>query len=251
MPPKPNEFDSATLISRLRALVRHEIDRRLHRRIVEIDRRRRDVVANRQDAEDRLDRAGRAEQMADRRFGRRHRHLRGGIAEQPLDRAEFDLVAERRRGAVRVDVVDIGRRDAGALHRGAHAAEGAIAVRRRRGDVIGVAGQAVADHFGVDLRAALLGVLVFLEHHDAGALAHHEAVAILVVGTRRLFGRVVETGRQRARRRRSRPSTAGRSAIPCRPPPSRRRRRARSARLHRRSHARRSSRRSPRHGWAP
>ena len=30
---------------------------------------------------------GRAEQMADRRLGRRHRHFPGGIAEQPLDRA--------------------------------------------------------------------------------------------------------------------------------------------------------------------
>ena len=32
------------------------------------------------------------------------------IAEQPLDRAQFDLVADRRRGAVRVDVVDLGGR---------------------------------------------------------------------------------------------------------------------------------------------
>ena len=44
--------------------------------IVEIERRRRDVVANRQDREDRLDRAGRAEQMADRRLGRGHARLR-------------------------------------------------------------------------------------------------------------------------------------------------------------------------------
>ena len=33
----------------------------------------------------------------------------GGIADQALDRAELDLVAERRRGAVRVDVVDVAR----------------------------------------------------------------------------------------------------------------------------------------------
>ena len=51
----------------LARLVRHQIDRRLDRRIVEIDGRRRDAVADRQDREDRLDRAGRAEQMADRR----------------------------------------------------------------------------------------------------------------------------------------------------------------------------------------
>ena len=64
------------------------------------------------------------------------------------------------------------------------AAEAAVAVRGRRGDVVGVARQAVADDLGVDLGAALLGVLVFLEHHDAGALAHDEAVAVPVPGTR-------------------------------------------------------------------
>ena len=52
----------------------------------------------------------------------------GGVADQPLHRAEFDLVAERRRGAVRIDVVDVGCRNAGALQRRLHAAIGAIAV---------------------------------------------------------------------------------------------------------------------------
>ena len=54
----------------------------------------------------------------------------GRVADQALHRAELDLVAERRRGAVRVDVVDLGGRDAGALDRRLHAAEGAVAVRR-------------------------------------------------------------------------------------------------------------------------
>ena len=64
--------------------------------------------------------------------------------------------------------------------------------------MVGVAGQAVADHFGVDLGAARLGVLQLLQHDDAGALAHHEAVAVLVVGTRGLLRLVVEGGAQRA-----------------------------------------------------
>ena len=81
---------------------------------------------------------------------------------------------------------------------GCHAAEGAVAVLGRRGDVVGVAGQAVADHLGIDLGAARLGVLELLEHDDAGALAHDEAVAVPVVGARGLLGRVVEVGRQRA-----------------------------------------------------
>src|SRR5437879_917759 len=42
-------------------------------------------------------------------------------------------------------------------------------------------------------------MLVFLEHYDAGAFPHHETVAVLVIGTRGFFRRVVEGGRQRPR----------------------------------------------------
>ena len=42
-------------------------------------------------------------------------------------------------------------------------------------------------------------MLVFFEHDHAGALAHHEAVAVLVVGPRGALRRVVEAGRERAR----------------------------------------------------
>ena len=83
----------------------------------------------------------------------------GIIADQPLHRAELDFVAERRRGAMRVDVVDLRRRDAGARDRHLHATECAVAVFGRRGDVVGVARQSVADDFGVDPGAALLGML--------------------------------------------------------------------------------------------
>ena len=68
----------------------------------------------------------------------------------------------------------------------------------RRGHVIGVAGKAVADHFGVDLRAARLRMLVFLEHHHPRALAHHEAVAGFVVRPAGFRGFVVEVGAERA-----------------------------------------------------
>ena len=62
----------------------------------------------------------------------------------------------------------------------------------------------VADQLGIDLGAARAGVLELLEHHDAGALAHHEAVAILVIGARGPRRLVVEAGRQRAAGREAR-----------------------------------------------
>ena len=53
----------------------------------------------------------------------------------------------------------------------------------RGGDMVGIARQAVADQLGIDLGAARLRMLIFLEHDDPGALAHDEAVAVLVVRT--------------------------------------------------------------------
>ena len=89
----------------------------------------------------------------------------------------------------------------------------------RRGDVIGVARQAVADHLGIDFRAARLGMLIFLEHDHARALAHDEAVAVLVIGAAGALGSSLKLGRKRARLARSRRCRSGRSS-PSAPPAS-------------------------------
>src|SRR5215831_3058784 len=81
-------------------VMRHQIDRRLDRRIVEIDGRRYDAVTHRQNGEDGFDRARRAQQVPDRGFGRGHAHAASSIADQPMHGTELDLVPERRRGAV-------------------------------------------------------------------------------------------------------------------------------------------------------
>ena len=133
--------------------------------------------------------------MAGCRLRRGHRQLVGIGAKGPLDRTEFDDVGHGRR-AMGVDVVDLVRAEVGALESGLHGAHRTVAVFRRSGNVIGVARQAVAEDLGVDLRTALLRVLVLLEHKTAGALAHYEAVALPVPGPRRLCRGVVEVGRQ-------------------------------------------------------
>src|SRR5262249_57983920 len=61
-----------------------------------------------------------------------------------------------------------------------------------------------ADRVGLALGAAALGVLERLEYYDACALAHHEAVALLVPRTRGLGRIVVEGGGERAGRRETR-----------------------------------------------
>src|SRR5690606_20081665 len=147
----------------------------------EIDGGRGDVVADGEQREDRFHRTGGAKEVSDGGFGGAHHHVGGRIAQKAGDGAQLDLVAERRRGAVGVDVVDIGGGNAGALDGGGHGAEAAIAVLGRGGDVMGIARKAVADHFAVDFRAARPGVFVFFKDDDAGALAHDETVAILVI----------------------------------------------------------------------
>ena len=79
------------------------------------------------------------------------------VAEHVLDRLRLGRVAERRRGAVRVDVADALRLDAGALERAAHHRGDARRLRLRLRHVVRVVRGAVAEHLGVDLGAAALG----------------------------------------------------------------------------------------------
>ena len=63
---------------------------------------------------------------------------------------------------MRIHIIDVRRGQAGTLQGHLHGAEAAIAVFRRCSDVEGIARQAVTLHLAVDLRAARLGMFVFL-----------------------------------------------------------------------------------------
>ncbi len=92
-----------------------------------------------------------------------------------------------------IDVVDIaihGR------HRLTHAACCTFAGRCHH--VVAIGGRAIAGHFGVDLRAACLGVFQLLEYQHAAAASDDEAITGLVVRARRGFRRVVVAGGQGA-----------------------------------------------------
>ena len=121
----------------------------------------------------------------------RYGQLIGVRSEHSLDRFGFGRVAQRRAGAVRVDVlhfVGIGvSRFEGLLHRSRCARS--FFVRRR--DMESVGRVADAQNLGVDRGAAFLGVLVLLEHDDAGSFAQDETVAILVERPAGGFGRVI------------------------------------------------------------
>ena len=122
------------------------------------------------------------------------------IAKEALHRAHFGLVAERRRGAVRVDVTNVRHGEFSVAQRGFHRLVGAGALLIGRRDMERVTGRAVASELSVDARAALLRVFEFFEHDDRRAFRKHEAIAILVEGSRR-SGWIVVARRQRLHRR--------------------------------------------------
>ncbi len=147
VPPKPKELDSAARIGIGARDVRHEVEVALRIAVDQVRRGRRDLVADREHREHRLDAARRTEQVAGHRLGGAHGQLVRVIAECALDRDALGDVAQRCRRAVRIDVVDVGRREPGVAKRVQHAAPRAVAILGRRRDVVRVGAHAVARQF--------------------------------------------------------------------------------------------------------
>ena len=144
------------------------------------------------------------------------------VAEDLLDRLRLGGVAERRRGAVRVDVVDPLGRDAGAIERGPHHLDDADRLGIGLRHVVRVVRRAVAEHLGVDLGAARPRALVVLEQRARTRPRPSRTRR----ASRRTAARPAAGARPRRRARASPRSRRG-SAGACRP---RRRRRARRRR---------------------
>src|SRR3954452_20677746 len=131
---------------RLARLVRDVVEVTVRIGVLVVDRRRQDAVLHGQGREDRLDRAGRAETVTRRALRRRDRDPGGDVlADRELDHPRLARVADRCRGAVGVDVVDLRGVDARVGERHRHRARRALARRVGVGDVRRVRGEAVAD----------------------------------------------------------------------------------------------------------
>ena len=79
-----------------------------------------------------------------------------------------------------VDIVDVLRLHSGFLVSELHSHCAALSLGVGAGLVVCVAGAAVAAYLGVDLRAACLCVLVFLQHEEPAAVAEDEAASLRV-----------------------------------------------------------------------
>src|SRR5450759_796756 len=121
---------------------------------------------------------------------------RNFLAKQISDGVSFERIADGRRGAVGVDVADDARIELRVAQRVAHDAETAFVLGGGLSHVIRVRAHAVADDFGQDGSVPAAGMLEFFENQDAGAFAHHEAVAVLVPGTAGASGVVIASGKR-------------------------------------------------------
>src|SRR5690554_4473546 len=147
-------------------------------RVVEIDRRRDDTGRQRLDRDDQFDAAAGSQRMSELALGARDAQRSSVFAEHVLDGLRFGFIAKRRAGAVRVDVVDLFRRQSAVVEGIGHGSRGAIAVFVWLSDMAGVAARPKPHDLAVDPGAAGLGVFELFEHENAGAFAEHKTVAI-------------------------------------------------------------------------
>ena len=81
-----------------------------------------------------------------------------------------------------VDVINLIVADTGITQGVIHAAHGAGAIFAGGGNVMRIGTHPVSGEFAVNARTAAFGMFVFFKHQNAGALAHHKTVPILVPG---------------------------------------------------------------------
>ncbi len=110
------------------------------------------------------------------------------------DRPRLGRIPCARRGGMGVHVADLLGRDAGVDEGLANRDGRPFARLVRVGQVRRVAARAVAAELRVDAGPAPDGVLALLEHEDARALRHHEAVAVAVERARRLLRLAADRG---------------------------------------------------------
>src|SRR5882762_5187033 len=161
--------------------------------IHEVDGGRQYLIAQCQYCDTGFQTAGASKQVASHRFGGTDGNL--ALAKKVPDGMCLQRVANRSGSAMSVYIIDLVRANASVAHRVAHYAESAFVLGRGLSHMVGVSGHAVAGNFGKDGCAAFLGVLELFQNQDAGALAHHKTVAVLVPGTAGFLRLVVAGGK--------------------------------------------------------
>src|SRR5882724_5900591 len=158
-----------------------------------IDRRRQNLIAQRQHANAGFKSPRAAQKMSRHGFRRAHRQLLVdcAFAKQALHRRGFNDVAYRRGSSVRVYVADIVRRKLRVFQRRTHYAKRPVAIFHWLRDVIGVAGHSVANNLRQNRGVAPRCVLQRLQNQNSRAFSHDETITVRVKGTARRSGIII------------------------------------------------------------
>ena len=132
--------------------------------------------------------------MSDHGLGRADGNLKSAVAKDFFDGEGFARIVQRRRSAVRVNVINLVNRDPGIAHRLLHHERRANRLRIGRGEMVRVRVGGIPQNLGVDFRAAGERVFQAFQDEDASAFADDKAIAVLVERTARMFGIVVASG---------------------------------------------------------
>ena len=128
----------------------------------------------------RFHRTRRPQRMRGVRLRAAHRQGQGTVAEHLFDRHRLGAVVESGRAGVRVDVIDLGRREPRISQRSSHRAYARFATRQRGGHMERVVVQTVTEDFRENVRAAPLCVFKLFYHERCRAFPNHESIAFAI-----------------------------------------------------------------------
>src|SRR5258708_3820493 len=116
--------------------------------------------------------------MANHRFCRANQEtVLSVISGEPFNGIRFAKIADLSRCSMSIDVIDIGRIDAGSFNGDLHASSYRAPIWFGRRHMVGIAGEPITGQFAVDPCSSGAGVFVLLQYQDPATFAHDETIA--------------------------------------------------------------------------
>lgn len=159
-----------------------------------VDGRRNRPTRDGEQGNHRFEGARSAQQMASHGLGGAEHQALRVLPEHGFDRERLRNIAERRGGAVRVDVPDVARVDLPVFQAGHHRSPRPVAIRARSRDVVRVGTHAVPDHLAQNRGTPAGRMLQTLEDERRTSVGQHEPIPLLVERTASQFRGVVPGG---------------------------------------------------------
>ncbi len=156
--------------------LRNEIEVALGIRCLVVNRRRNEVLMDRQHRHHPFDGAGGPQGMADHGLGRTDRYLVSPPPKNGLDSFGFRQIIGRCARAVGIDVIHRLRRNTGIFQGAPHRERSPRPFGVRSGHMVGIAADTVTQDLSVNMGSPLPGMRQRLQDQDTGAFAVEKAL---------------------------------------------------------------------------